>query len=164
MTLIAHDPGLGARVVTDDPWRSLADDSPVPESGDVVVSLGRLERAESFPGRVGVAVAGAERLEVLVPYLPRLSLIAIEVPKFTDGRAYSLARLLRDRHGYEGHLRAVGDVLRDQLFFFWRCGFNSFQLPVGKDPSDAIAAFDDFERTYQPATDHDRPSWQRFRS
>ncbi len=68
--------------------------------------------------------------------------IAIEFPKYTDGRGYSLARLLRQRYGYVGELRAVGDVLHDQLSLMERCGFDTFELKAGKDMGRALAAFD----------------------
>ncbi len=163
MNLIEHDGRRGPRVVSHDPWTPVADDAPLPSTGDVLVSLERLADVGEVTGRLGVRVDGGTDPTALEPYLSRLGLIAIEVPKFTDGRAYSLARLLRDRHGYEGELRAVGDVLRDQVFYLWRCGFDSFELLPGKDPADAIAAFDDFSGTYQPAEDHRVPRWRRRR-
>ncbi|MCA9610178.1 MAG: DUF934 domain-containing protein [Myxococcales bacterium] len=163
MALIRHDAETGARLVTDDPWIEVGDDAPLPDSGDVVVPLSRLAGLGEVPGRLGVRVDGATDPEALLPFLDRLELVVIEVPKFTDGRAYSLARLLRDRHGYRGSLRAVGDVLRDQLLFFFRCGFDAFELAEGKDVDDALAAFRDFSVTYQPAEDHDQPIWRRRR-
>jgi uncharacterized protein (DUF934 family) len=72
----------------------------------------------------------------LLPWLATLPLIAIRFPVFTDGRGYSLARLLRGRHGYAGELRAVGDVLRDQLYFLQRCGFDSFALRADQPPEE----------------------------
>ena len=80
----------------------------------------------------------------LLPWLATLPLIAIRFPVFTDGRGYSLARLLRGRHGYAGELRAVGDVLRDQLYFLQRCGFDSFALRADQPPEEALAAFHDY--------------------
>jgi len=130
----------------------------------VIVTLERLAQLDGdVPGRLGVVVDGATDPEALAPHLQRLSLIAIELPKFTDGRAYSLARLLRDRYGYTGTLRAVGHVLRDQLFYMWRCGFDEFDLAEGVNVEDAVAAFDDFTITYQPAEDHEQPIWRRRR-
>lgn len=147
MRLIRHDPPLGARIV-DDEW-----------DPEAVLSLEQLEGAGQ--GGLAVRVTGSTDPEELAPYLSKLALILVEVPKFTDGRAYSLARLLRDRHGYRGELRAVGDVLREQLFYLWRCGFDSFVLAEGKDLEDAVSAFDDFSVTYQPAADHRLPIWRR---
>lgn len=163
MSLIRHDRGEGARLVEDDPWIELAPDAAL-DGGHVVVPLARLATLGAFEGRLGVRVDGATDPAELAPHLGRLELIVIEIPKFTDGRAYSLARLLRDRYGYAGSLRAVGHVLRDQLFYLWRCGFDSFELAAGKDVDDALAAFADFTVTYQPAVDHDQPIWRRRRA
>ena len=80
----------------------------------------------------------------MLPWLADIPLIAIRFPVFTDGRGYSLARLLRTRHGYTGELRAVGDVLRDQLYFLQGCGFDAFQLRADQCPEEALAAFQDY--------------------
>ncbi|MEZ5730485.1 MAG: DUF934 domain-containing protein [Burkholderiaceae bacterium] len=85
----------------------------------------------------------------LVSDFPRLSLIAVAFPVFTDGRGYSLARVLRDRDGWLGELRAVGDILRDQLFYLARCGFDSFELADGSDAAAAVDAFSDYSVVYQ---------------
>jgi uncharacterized protein (DUF934 family) len=76
--------------------------------------------------------------------------VAIEFPRFTDGRGYSLAKLLRERHGYEGELRAVGDILVDQVFFLARCGFNTFELRQDQAVVDAQVALRAFNMVYQP--------------
>jgi len=85
----------------------------------------------------------------------------VSFPVFTDGRGYSIARLLRDRHGWTGELRAVGDVLRDQLFALARCGFDSFALRAGQDVQASLAAFGDFSVRYQSATDEPMPLFRR---
>ena len=129
----------------------------------MLVSLARWQsetealRARGAP--VGVAVPGETDAEAVD--LEGAVLIAVEFPKFTDGRGYSFARVLRSRVGYVGELRAVGQVLRDQLFYMARCGFDSFELVDGKDVDDALAAFRDFSVTYQPASDDDAPIWRR---
>jgi uncharacterized protein (DUF934 family) len=112
-------------------------------------------------GRVAILLRGDQDLDALAPHLSRLPLIAIDFPKFTDGRGYSLARLLRERYAYCGELRAVGDVLRDQLFYMARCGFDSFALRQDKDWEDALRAFDDFSVKYQPAADEPLPLYRR---
>ncbi len=161
MTLIRRDAD-GARVV-DDAWRALGDEEAIPAEGDLVVSLDRWRRdRDALRGRrVGLSVPGDTAPEELASDLEGLSLIVVHIPKFSDGRAYTLARLLRGRFGYEGELRAAGNVLRDQLFYLARCGFTSFELAPGRDVSDALAAFADFSVTYQPAADHDQPIWRR---
>jgi uncharacterized protein (DUF934 family) len=164
MTLIRRDAD-GARVVTDDPWTAVEDGATVPEGGDVIVSLERWrEEAEALrgrTGRVGVRVPGDADPDALAPLVDGVPLVAVDFPKFTDGRGYSVARVLRDRHGYAGELRAVGQVLRDQLFYLARCGFDAFELAEGKDVDDALAAFGDFSVTYQPAADDAQPIWRR---
>lgn len=143
------------RAIIEDPWRHAAADGPLPD-GDVIVPLARYlaERDVLLArgGRLGVRLEPADDPAAIAPDLPRLDVVALAFPRFTDGRAFSHARLLRERHGYRGEVRAVGDVLRDQLLQMARCGFDAFELRPDKDPDDALAAFDDFSVVYQPAT------------
>ncbi|MEX2198984.1 MAG: DUF934 domain-containing protein [Burkholderiales bacterium] len=96
--------------------------------------------------------------------LERLTVVAVNFPKFGDGRGYSIARLLRERYGYRGELRAVGQVARDNLYFMAQCGFDAFQLREGEDPREALAAFDDFSEAYQAAAARPQPLFRRRRS
>ena len=109
----------------------------------------------------GVWLQSVENIESLAGDLDRIAVIAIDFPKFTDGRGYSAARLLRERYGYQGEIRAIGDVLRDQLFFMKRCGFNAFAVKNGKDIEDALAGLRDFSETYQGAVDQPQPLFRR---
>ncbi len=93
--------------------------------------------------------------------LPQLALVSVDFPKFTDGRGYSTARLLRERYGYTGELRAIGDVLYDQLFFMKRCGFDAFALRADLNPWKAQAAFATFPNPYQGAVDQPLPHYRR---
>ena len=93
--------------------------------------------------------------------MPRLALIAINFPKFTDGRGYSMASTLRTRLGYKGELRAIGDVLRDQLFYMQRLGFNAFDVRADKDIHAAGQSLGDFSETYQGAVDQPLPLFRR---
>jgi uncharacterized protein (DUF934 family) len=97
----------------------------------------------------------------MAPAFKTLSLIAVNFPVFSDGRGFSIARLLRERFGYQGELRAVGYVLRDQLCFMKRCGFNSFMLPENKDPEAALASLNDFTEYYQTSVDQPEPLFRR---
>ncbi len=97
----------------------------------------------------GVCLQPDDDFDALLPDLPRLALIAVNFPVFTDGRGYSIARLLRERHGYRGELRAIGDVLRDQLYFLHRCGFDAFALRADQDAEQALQAFGDYSVSYQ---------------
>jgi uncharacterized protein (DUF934 family) len=114
-----------------------------------------------FSGRLGVVLGPSDDPEAVREDLPRLSLIAVSFPTFTDGRGYSTARILRERLGYRGELRAIGDVLRDQLFLMARCGFDTFALRADQDVSGALIAFKDFTVRYQAAVDEPLPLFRR---
>lgn len=156
------------RRIVECPYQRVGDDEPLPEKGPVLVSLERFradrDALTGRPDTVGVRAPGETEPDELAEHAEHLSLIALDLPKFTDGRAYSTARLLRERHGYRGELRAVGNVLRDQLFYLWRCGFDAFELTEGKDLEGVLSAFDDFSVVYQPAVDEPQPLWRRRRS
>lgn len=145
------------REVVADTWVVLGADDGIPADGDVIVPLARwLAERDSLlarPGRTGVQLEPADEPEVLVEDLPRLPLVAVNFPAFTDGRGYSTARLLRQRFGFRGELRAVGDVLRDQVFSLARCGFDVLALRADQDVEAAIAALADFSEAYQAAAD-----------
>ena len=87
--------------------------------------------------------------------------IAVNFPKFSDGRGYSIGRLLRERHGYKGELRAVGEVARDHLHAMEQCGFNAFQLREGEDPQEALTGFGDFSDSYQATAARPEPLFRR---
>ena len=151
--------------VVDDAWIHVADSAELPPSGDVIVSLERYtEQRDALRKRgalLGVRLRSEQEAKLVAPYASELAVIAIEIPGFKDGRGYTAARLLRDRFGYKGEIRAVGDVLRDQLFYMRRCGFDAFELKQGKDIAGAVAAFRDFSVTYQGAADDPRPLFRR---
>ena len=104
-------------------------------------------------GALGVYLAADETPDVLAPDLSRLALICLEFPKFTDGRAYSHARKLRERHGFTGELRATGNVLRDQFQFMHRCGFDAYDVDASSDPSAWLRAVAEISVAYQAAGD-----------
>jgi uncharacterized protein (DUF934 family) len=85
----------------------------------------------------------------------------VRFASFTDGRGYSLARMLRERYGYRGELRAIGDVLRDQIYYLSRCGFDAFALRADQKPEQALAALDDFSEAYQTSVDRPHPLFRR---
>src|SRR5688572_13134177 len=87
--------------------------------------------------------------------------VEVNFPKFGDGRGYSIARLLRERYGYRGELRAVGAVVRDHLFYMESCGFDAFELREGEDPAEALAGFDDFIESYQASVTRPLPLFRR---
>jgi uncharacterized protein (DUF934 family) len=158
------------RHLVQDNWRLLevgADGAlpDVPAEGDIIVPLAlwqaRRDELLAHPGRLGLRLDGHEGPEAVADDLAGFGLIAIHFPKFTDGRGYSTARLLRDRYGYRGELRAVGDVQRDQLLYLARCGFDAFALKEGRDPAAALAAFADFSEAYQAGIDRPLPLFRR---
>ena len=87
--------------------------------------------------------------------------IAVNFPKFSDGRGYSIGRLLRERYGYKGELRAVGWIVRDHLLYMESCGFDAFLLREGEDPEEALAGFQDFSESYQASVTKPLPLFRR---
>lgn len=127
----------------------------VPARGEVIVPLALwLARREELLARAETGTLGAwidanEGPEALAPDVRRFPLIAVNFPRFGDGRGYSIARLLRERYGYKGELRAVGQITRDQLFYLEHVGFNAYVLREGEDPVKALSAFNAFSASYQ---------------
>lgn len=153
--------------VREDGWIVLADDVQSPESGaDLLMPLAlwreSRERWLSHPGRIGVELGPADDPAALAGDIDRLTLITVAFPSFTDGRGYSIARLLRERLNFRGELRAVGEILRDQLFYLARCGFDSFALRDDQDVGEALKAFADFSEVYQAAVDRGPLFARRF--
>ena len=149
-----------------DTWRVFDGDAgAVPGGADLLLPLDEWrERAGAWSrhdGRLGLLLSPPDDPFTVAPDLDRFALVAVNFPRFTDGRGYSIARLLRERLRYEGELRAGGDVLRDQLFLMARCGFDSFALRADQDPQAAHAAFRDFSVRYQAATDQPLPLFRR---
>jgi uncharacterized protein (DUF934 family) len=153
-----HDGQQVPEVVVDH-WQRLRDDEPYPalDSLPVLVSFGRLQREReqlaARSGSFGVWLPGNTEPEEVAEAISALPLVAIEVPKFTDGRHFSLARLLRERYGFSGELRAFGDVLPDQLFYMRRCGYSSFELKPGKSLETGLRTLQAFSVAYQAAAD-----------
>ena len=159
---------INNRQIIEDRWRQVADDETLPPQGAVIVSLARWRQERQTllarPDRqVGIALKNDVPVADIAAELPYLTAIALEFPTFKDGRALTQARLLRERYGYRGELRAMGDVLRDQVFFMQRCGFDTFELRSDRSLEDALEAFDEFTVTYQPAADEPLPLYRRGR-
>jgi len=156
--------------VVEDPWHVLRlaegespDHVAVPQ-GAVIVPLDvwRTRRGElQDRPELGVWLKSSEGPELIAADFNHFRIIAVDFPKFTDGRGYSTATLLRTRYGWRGELRAIGDVLRDQLFFLRRCGFNSFALRQDQDAHAALANWTPFTDPYQGAVDVPQPLWRR---
>lgn len=130
------------------------DDDPVSDPGVTVDAFGDQSNAAA------VRLEPGDEARDLIPHLERLRLVEINFPSFGDGRGYTAARVLREA-GYTGELRAVGDVLVDQIAFMRRCGFDAFAPDVPLDLADAEAAFARYADVYQPAADSRTAIWQK---
>jgi uncharacterized protein (DUF934 family) len=122
---------------------------------DPIVSLAEFEGSNA----TAVRIEPGDDVRALIPHLDRLTLVEVTFPKFRDGRGYSSARILREA-GYEGTLRAAGDVLVDQIAFMTRCGFDDFAPDAPLNEADVIAALSRYADVYQPAADGRVPVWQ----
>jgi uncharacterized protein (DUF934 family) len=153
----------GAFVEAENGFVAVADEDAIPADGGVILSLARFQTEGAAlldEGRqVGVRIEPAERVEDLAYDLPRLALIAPAFPKFRDGRAYSTAALLRERFGFKGEIRAVGDVLREQAYEMVRCGFDAFEATDGSTPEQWAHAARIFRHVYQAAADDRSPAF-----
>jgi uncharacterized protein (DUF934 family) len=150
-------PLIRATGPVEDPWRFVPDEEPLPETGAVIVTLARWQANRdqllARPTPLGLRLKSDQPPSLVAGDLERFDVIALEFPKFTNGRAYSSARLLRERFGFRGELRAVGNVLRDQLAFMRRCGFDSYEIPPQVDAAAWLASLGGISVVYQPATD-----------
>ncbi len=153
------------KILTDD-WQrivALAPEDPLPD-GDFIIPLAywvdNQQALSQHQGNIAICLDGDDNVDDIANVLHVFDLIALAFPDFRDGRAYSHARLLRDKYNYRGELRAVGDVLRDQLFFMQRCGIDSFQVRADKNMEDALKGLADFTVKYQSAADGAPPLYK----
>jgi uncharacterized protein (DUF934 family) len=165
-----HPQIIKGRAVVADDWSVLRldenqqpADAIVPE-GKVIVPLTvwQAQRESlSLRAALGVWIASDERPELLKGELDKFAVVAVDFPKFTDGRGYSIAWNLRMRLGYTGELRAIGDVLRDQLFQMHRVGFDAFATRQDRNIDDALKGLTDFSEVYQASVDQKAPLFRR---
>jgi uncharacterized protein (DUF934 family) len=153
------------RQVEDDRWQTLAADATEIPGGAVIVPLAtwKARREELLARRepVGVWLAPDQEPADIAPDLQHLAIVAVQFPKWGEGRGYSTAALLRRRFGWRGELRAFGDLGRDHLFNLARVGFDSFRLGERHDPHAALAAFNDFSLRYQGSVDDPEPLFRK---
>ena len=153
----------GRAAPAEDAYTAVADEDSIPP-GEVIVSLARFQQeGERLLGegrRVGVRIEASEAVEDLAYDLPRISVVALAFPKFGQGQAYSSARLLRERFGYKGEVRAVGDVLREQARFMVRCGFDAFVPADDSSSQEWTHAVTRFRHVYQRGADHATPAFE----
>ena len=149
------------RAIVEDDYVYATDDAGAPR---VIVSLGEWQAEPDKWLReheaVGVRI-GSDKLPSDIPRLSELRLVAVEFPRFTDGRGYSVGRMLRERHRFAGELRAVGWVLRDHMLAMARVGFNAFEVQPGKPLESALLAFDELPIAYQATVADPRPLYRR---
>lgn len=165
------------QLIVEDDWTAIDDAEAIPESGKVVISQTRwLAEKEALKsrGKLGLRIEPSLDVAQLANELHYLSLIVIPLsfikPKpegglTYDGRGYSQARLLRERYGFKGDIRANGGVFRDAMYYMHRCGFNEFEVREGQDLNEALGAFKDFTApAYQAAADGQQPIFRRRRA
>ena len=154
--------------LVDESWHLLPKDATlegVSNCDDLIVPLAlyveHTGALKARDGGLGVWLEAGEEIEEIADQLDNFQVIALNFPAFTDGRHSSTAYLLRTRYGYTGEVRAIGDVLRDQLWALQRCGFDAFALREDKDPVDALNAFSEFNEVYQASADQPLPLFRR---
>ncbi|MGJ4915687.1 DUF934 domain-containing protein [Bradyrhizobium sp. HKCCYLRH2060] len=147
----------GGHIIAD-AFVRITDDAELPAEGAILVPETRFlagpdALVSRAPGKLGVIWPNNRDVDDLVPYLDRLALVALVFPSFRDGRAYTQARLLRERYGYRGELRATGQVLRDQFVFMLRAGFDAFEVKKQADAEAFTETVKRYSVFYQPAGD-----------
>ncbi len=159
--------------IIDDAWQQLTlAEGETPESITLPAALDKtllplavwLARKDEILARqstLGIWLDSHEGPEAIADALAHFAVIGVNFPKFTDGRSYSSARLLRERYSYTGEIRALGEVLHDQLFFMKRCGIDAYALKEGKNLEAALAGFRVFSDSYQTAVDQPQPLFRR---
>jgi uncharacterized protein (DUF934 family) len=152
--------------IIDDPYQRVLDEGPLPDGVPVLLPAARFladaQELSDRGGPIGVIWPNDRDIAELAPYLDRLALVALVFPSFRDGRAYTQARILRERHRFRGELRAVGDVLRDQFLFLHRVGFNAYEVKKPQDASAMLDALHRYSVFYQPAGDGEAGAlWRR---
>lgn len=144
--------------IASDLYPTIGVGDPLPTDGGVIVTLARwrADRSalEQRRSRLGIRLGSDEPPALIADDLQHFAVVALEFPAFRDGRAYSYARLLRDQYGYAGEIRAVGDVLLEQLHFMMRVGFDAFEIDSDDPVRDFRIAAGDFSVWYQPASDN----------
>jgi uncharacterized protein (DUF934 family) len=151
--------------IVQDRYRYVGDEESIPERVPIIVPaqrfLANTDVLTRRDGSLGVVWPNDRRIVELAPWLGHLALVALQFPKFRDGRAYSQARLLRETYGFRGTLRATGDVLRDQFHFLLRAGFDSFEVKKPADANAFVEAASRYSVVYQPSADGRTPALRR---
>jgi len=157
------------RALVQDDWTLLRETNSIEEvslaGNRVIISLTHWKQYQDelvdFEGKIGIWLESSQSPKEIITEVNSFEVIALDFPVFSDGRAYSYARELRDELQYTGELRAIGDVLRDQLYYMSSCGFDAFDLRADQDTKLAITAFDDFKEAYQASVKQPVPLFRR---
>ena len=156
---------IDKKTAADDSWIRIESEEQLTLSGDRLVDWALFQaHADQFlsgAGKLGVRIDGDVELDDLAPYLNKLAMVAVTFPTFADGRGFSQARVLRQRYGFAGEVRAVGDVTWDRLRYMARCGINAFDVPADRYSDDMLRAFDEIAVCYQGAEDDPRPIYRQ---
>ena len=156
--------------ITNDDWTLVADDAALTAAKEVInfsrwAAAAGADKAALITkrdaGSLGIQLNAGDTADLLAADSQGFALINVEFPKFADGRGYSAARLLRERYDFSGQLRAVGDVLFDQLFYMMRCGFNAMAMRADQDLDLAVKGFETFSAPYQGDVNDPRPLFRR---
>ncbi len=153
------------RQIIDDAWTLVRDAEAGAPAGPAILPLAlwKTLRDSRAAADTGVWLAPADDPAELAGAVAELPVIAVDFPQFADGRGYSIGRLLRERYGFAGELRAIGDVLRDQLYPLEQVGFNAFSLREDRDPAKDIAGLHDFSLGYQQTFLRQQPLFRHAR-
>ena len=150
-------PVLKGGVISPDTWLNVATDDTLPKEGAIIVGLGRwlAERDELLKRNtaLGVRIEPGDDLTKIRDDIARFDVIAVVFPRFRDGRGFSIGRLLRERYGFKGELRALGDILRDQFLFLHRCGYDAIEVKENMPLDEWHTAMNEFSVWYQPTAD-----------
>ncbi len=155
------------RQIIEDSWQHIADDADVDQLpvGNIIVPftmwLANKEQLLQRQGQLGVQLSGDNDVTEIAADLTHFSVIALQFPGFRDGRSYSIARALRQHHHYSGELRAVGNVLRDQVGYMERVGIDAFEVDSKQKIQDALKAFNEISVKYQSSSDEPLPIYRR---
>jgi len=158
---------INNRQIIADSWQTIDDETSLEQlpSGKIIVSLALWnDRRQALVARddaLGIKLAPEDDVADIAADLSSFALVVLQFPAFRDGRAYSQARNLRQHHGYQGEIRACGNVLRDQLAYMERVGFSSFEIDAGQDINDALNGFDEIGIKYQASSDQSLPLYKR---
>ena len=151
--------------VAEDSWIRVSSAEGLEQSGDLLLDWALWqshgEALKARGGRCGVVIDGEVELDDLAPHLADLDLVAVAFPSFADGRGFSQARLLRQRYGFKGQIRAVGDVTWDRLRFMARCGIDAYEIAAERYSDAMLRAFDEISVCYQGAEDDPRPLYRQ---